>query len=163
MGACPRTPYSLFCMSISFKVVLLNKKTIKKCGNYDPLFEVFRYATASPIFSVESRTSEECVNLFFFFCFPIRATLTIIVVEHINLSHLIIRPGKDFVFPHVARWLKQLPTPALKGAGPRYLYWSNHILPYDRLPLSYLNLFLSHINLQLKFYISEVQALWKMT
>ena len=58
--------------------------TIKKIWKLWPPFEVFRYATASPIFSVESRTSEECVDLFF--CFPIRVTLTIIVVEHIELD-----------------------------------------------------------------------------
>ena len=37
---------------------------IKKMYKLWPPFEVFRCATASPIFSVESRTSEECVDLF---------------------------------------------------------------------------------------------------
>ena len=65
---------------------ILTLAVMKKCGNYGPPFEVFRYATASPIFSVESRTSEECVDCRPFFCFPIRATLTIVVVEPIELD-----------------------------------------------------------------------------
>ena len=33
----------------------------------------------------------------------------------LNSIHLIIRPEKDFVFPHTARWLKRLPTPEVNS------------------------------------------------
>ena len=83
-GSMPPDPLQPFLFLNQLYSSSAELKDDQKNGNYGPLFEVFCYATASPIFSVESRTSEECVDLFF--CFPIRVTLTIIVVEHIELD-----------------------------------------------------------------------------
>ena len=110
----PSAPLELFCFSITLKVVLLNKKRSKKCGNYGLLFEVFPYATASPIFSVEfkHRTSKECVDLFIF-SLPITATLTIVVVENIELDPSNNPAREGLRLPTHGPLTKKLPTPVL--------------------------------------------------
>ena len=124
-GSMPPDPLELSCFSISFKVVMPNKK-IEKMWKLWPLLKFFAAALLHLYFRYKTGHLKTCRRFFAlrrktghlrmckpFFCFLIRATLTIVVVEDIELDPFNNPAREGLRLPTCGQPTKEVAHPAL--------------------------------------------------